>query len=189
MKVVVAVSGYAQAGKDTFADALEQVVDARYEASRFKFAEPLRKATGRALEYLGIEVSPWTENKAEKDKLRPLLVALGEYARGENESVFANLLVQELRYALNADCTLAIITDLRYANEYALLSNLCKSEGHRFLWVHIVRDGSPPANASELQSITTLREGNIPDGYYRAESGDIASIKRSAKDFYETFLR
>jgi hypothetical protein len=103
--------------------------------------------------------------------------------------VFANLLVRELHFSLNADCTLAIITDLRYANEYALLSNLCKSEGHRFLWVHIVRDGSPPANASELQSITTLREGNVPDGYYRAESGDIVSIKRSAKDFYETFLR
>lgn len=189
MRVVVAVSGYSQAGKDTFADALEQVLDTRYTPARFKFAEPLRKATGRAFDYLGIKVSPWTENKAEKDKLRPLLVALGEYARGENESVFANLLVQELRYAFNADCTLAIITDLRYANEYALLSDLCKSEGHRFLWVHIVRDNSPPANPSELHSIAVLRENNIPDGYYRAEEGDIASIKRSAKDFYDTFLR
>jgi hypothetical protein len=189
MRVVLAVSGYAQAGKDTFADALEQVVDARYASCRFKFAEPLRKATERAFDYLGIKVSPWTENKAEKDKLRPLLVTLGEYARGEDKDVFANLLVQELRLALNADCSLSIITDMRYANEYALLSNFCKSEGHRFLWVHIVRDGGLPANALELQSIVTLRESNVPDGYYRAESGDIASINRSAKDFYETFLR
>ena len=189
MKVVLAVSGYAQAGKDTFADALEQIVEGRHLPARFKFAEPLREATGRALDYLGIKVSPWTEDKAEKDKLRPVLVALGEYARGVDESVFAHLLVQEIRYALNADCDIAIVTDMRYENEYALLSDFCKSEGHRFLWVHIVREGNPPANETEAHSLAVLREKHIPDGYYRAEQGDLSSVKRSAKDFYDTFLR
>jgi hypothetical protein len=189
MKVVLAVSGYAQAGKDTFADAIEQLVEGRLLPARFKFAEPLREATGRALDYLGIKVSPWTENKAEKDKLRPVLVALGEYARGEDEAVFAHLLVQEIRYALNLDCDLAIVTDMRYTNEYALLSDFCKAEGHRFLWVHIVREGNPPANAVEAATIASLRESNVPDGYYRAEEGDLATVKRSAKDFYDTFLR
>lgn len=189
MKVVLAVSGYAQAGKDTFADAVEHLLHTRYAPARFKFAEPLRKATGLALDYLGIKVSPWTENKAEKDKLRPVLVSLGEYARGEDESVFAKLLVREMSNALDADCNLAIATDLRYENEYVLLSEMCKSKGHRFLWVHIVREGNEPANDAERNSIQTLLQAHLPDGCYRSGSGDLASVKRASQDFYDTFLR
>jgi hypothetical protein len=188
MKVVLVISGYAQAGKDTFADSIEAIDAGRHLPARFKFAEPLRVATGRALNYLGIKVSPWTETKAEKDKLRPVLVALGEYARGEDEAVFANILAQDMMHALNLDADLAIVTDLRYANEYAILAKMCKSMGHRILWAHIVRSGNAPANDAEATSVQRLLDTHTPDGYYRAESGDLASVKRAAQDFYDTFL-
>ena len=188
MKVVLVISGYAQAGKDTFANNIEHIDAGRHSPARFKFAEPLRVATGRAFNYLGIKVSPWTETKAEKDKLRPLLVALGEYARGQDEAVFANILAQDMMHALNLDADLAIVTDLRYANEYALLSDLCKSKGHRILWAHIVRSGNAPANDAEATSVQRLLDAHTPDGYYRADAGDLASVKRAAQDFYDTFL-
>lgn len=188
MKVVLVVSGYAQAGKDTFADSLEAIDAGRHAPARFKFAEALRVATKRAFDYLGIAVSPWTENKAEKDRLRPLLVCLGEYARGQDEAVFANVLAREITHALKADCDLAIVTDLRYANEYAILSEMCKSEGHRLLWAHIVRSGNAPANDAEATSVQRLLDTHTPDGLYRAESGDLASVKRASQDFYDTFL-
>lgn len=188
MKVVLAISGYAQAGKDTFADYIEAIDEGRHSPARFKFAEPLRVATKRAFDYLGIAVSPWTENKAEKDGLRPLLVTLGEYARGQDEAVFARILAREINNALRADCDLAIVTDLRYANEYAILSEMCKSEGHRLLWAHIVRSGNLPANQTEEASINLLLQSHTPDGLYRADGGDLASVKRASQDFYDTFL-
>ena len=189
MRVVLAISGYAQADKDTFADCIEGIDNGRHFPARFKFAEPLRVATKWAFDYLGITVSPWTEDKAEKDRLRPLLVSLGEYAREQDQAVFARIVAKEMRMSLLADCDLAIVTDLRYANEYAILSEMCKSEGHRFLWAHIVRNGNHPANEVEARSVSELLTLYTPDGLYRSDAGDLASVRRASQDFYDTFLR
>ena len=187
MKVVLAVSGYAQSGKDTFADAVEKSIGDKFSCSRFKFAESLRKATSLALDYLGIKVSPWTEVKEKKDKLRPVLVSLGEYARSENESVFAEFLAKEIDYALNADCEIAIITDMRYDNENSITEKLCLDKGYEYHRVHITRTENGPANEAEERSIAKLLQSQVSASYV-AGNGDISAVKMVATDYVRTFI-
>lgn len=187
MKVVLAVSGYAQSGKDTFADAVERSIGEKFPCSRFKFAESLRKAMSLALDYLGIKVSPWTEVKEKKDKLRPVLVSLGEYARSENESVFAEFLAREIDYALNADCEIAIITDMRYENENSITEKLCREKGYEYHRVHITRTDNGPANEAEERSVAKLLQSPVSASYVAA-NGDISAVKMVATDYVRTFI-
>jgi hypothetical protein len=187
VRVVLAVSGYAQSGKDTFADAIEKSIGDKFSCSRFKFAESLRKATSLALEHLGIKVSPWTEDKEKKDKLRPVLVSLGEYARSECESVFADFLAREIDYALNADCEIAIITDMRYENENFITEKMCRDKGYQYHRVHITRTDNGPANEAEERSVAKLLQSPVSASYV-ARDGDVGALKMVATDYVRTFI-
>lgn len=180
-KTVIAVSGYAQAGKDTFADAVEEALGQGILIKRFKFAEPLRTSIKLAFDYLGIKVSPWTESQKDKKKLRPLFITLGEYARGEDLDIFAKIAASEVESSLKADCEIAIITDLRYSNENRVLSELCNRNGYKYHRVHIVRVGNKPASEVEEQSVALLLNDGI-DIQYVANDGDLNMIKSFAKE-------
>jgi hypothetical protein len=187
-KAIVLVSGYAQAGKDTFANAVVHNLVGR-EPNTFKFAEALREALAYALGVLRIERSVWTEIKEEKDKLRPVLVELGEYARGYDEDVFANFLADEIETAFTAFTTdVALVTDLRYHNEHQILKALATRRGWQFYWVHIVREGNLPANDKERASVTRLLDNELPTCVYRAPNGEAHIIESCARDFVRTYL-
>lgn len=187
-KTIIAVSGYAQAGKDTFADALTDLLLPETNTCRYKMAESLREAVGSAFAALRIERSAWTEIPEEKTLLRPLLVELGKYARAYDEDVFVNVCADLIEEEMLAYIQVALITDMRYHNEYLCLKALAEKRGWRFLWVHIVREGSSPANAEEEQSIALLRTKETPHACYQAGQGDTAALKRCAKDFRNIFL-
>ena len=186
-KTIVAVSGYAQAGKDTFASAVVHNL-VGWESDIFKFAEALREALASALGVLRIERSVWTEIKEEKDKLRPVLVELGEYARGYDEDVFANFLADEIETSLITFTDVALVTDLRYHNEHQILKALADRRGWQFYWVHIVREGNLPANDRERASVMRLLDKEIPACVYRAPNGETHIIESCAKDFVRTYL-
>lgn len=188
MKVVLAISGYAQAGKDSFADALEKQVASRYIVSRHKFAEPLRRAIQHSFDYLGIKVSPWTEDKAEKDALRPLLCELGEYSREQDINIFAKITADEIAKDLDRDGQIAVVTDMRYYNEDNILRCLCKARGWSYHRIHIHRQGNPPANPNEQRSVSVLLEMGSTDAVYSAASGDMGRIAFCAKDYIQTML-
>lgn len=187
MKVILAVSGYAQSGKDTFADALEGIIKDKYKCSRFKFAEHLRRALGLSLGYLKIDVNPWTEDKEEKQRLRPVLVSLGEYAREKNINVFASLARDEVLLSLEGDCKIAIITDMRYENEHELLRDSASKLGYRYHRVHITRIGTGPVNEAEERSIIKLLQHPV-DASYVAKDGDVGALKMVANDYLRTFI-
>lgn len=180
-KTVVAISGYARAGKDTFADAITKSIGSQKNIERFKFAEPLRMATKCAFDYLGLDISPWTESEEEKKKLRPLFITLGEYARSRDEDIFAKLAAYEIDLSLKNGCDIAIITDLRYLNENKILNELCKSKGYVYHRVHIVRVGNKPAGQVEEQSIALLLNDGI-DIQYVANDGDLEMINHCAEE-------
>lgn len=186
-KTIVLVSGYAQAGKDTFANAVVHNLLGR-EADVFKFAEALREALASALGVLRIERSVWTEVKEEKDKLRPVLVELGEYARDYDEDVFANFLADEIETSLVAFTDVALVTDLRYYNEHQIIKALATRRGWQFYWVHIVREGNLPANDTERASVAHLLDKELPTCVYRAPNGETHIIEACAKDFVRTYL-
>jgi len=186
-KTIVAVSGYAQAGKDTFAEASTRNILDR-ETEIYKFAEALREALAAAFAVLRIERSVWTEIKEEKDKLRPLMCELGEYARDYDIDVFANFLADEIETSLIAFTDVAFVTDLRYHNEYLILKALAHRRGWDFHWVHIVKEGNPPANEKERVSVNSLLDKEVPTCVYRAKCGDTHTLESCAKDFVRTYL-
>lgn len=187
MKVILAVSGYAQSGKDTFADSVESIIEGKYRCSRFKFAEHLRRSLGLSLDYLKIDVNPWTEDKEEKKRLRPVLVALGEYAREKNVDVFASLTRDEIDKCLDVKSKIAIVTDMRYANEHELLRDLAKKNGYKYHRVHITRIGTGPVNEAEERSVAGLLQHPV-DASYVARDGDVGAIKMVANDYIRTFI-
>lgn len=180
-KTVIAVSGYARAGKDTFADAIVRITGSQKSIEIFKFAEPLRMATKCAFDYLGLDISPWTELEEEKKKLRPLFITLGEYARSRDKDIFAKLAAYKIDLSLKSDCDIAIITDLRYSNENKILNELCKSKGYRYHRVHIVRVGNKPAGDVEEQSVALLLKDGV-DIQYVANDGDLNMINHFAEE-------
>jgi len=188
MKLILAVSGYAQSGKDTFADSLQYLINGKYKSSRHKFAEPLRKATGLSFEYLGLKSSPWTEDKLEKDKMRPVLVAIGEYARSENPSVFADLTAKEIKDSISSGVEIAIVTDMRYENENNILRKMCKDNGYKYCRVHMIRDGNGPANSAEGTSIAKLIEEPV-EYTCVAKDGDFFSINAIVVDLFRTHIK
>ncbi len=188
MKMVIAISGYAQSGKDTFADSLQYLTNGKFKISRHKFAESLRKATSLSFEYLGLKSNPWTENKEEKDKMRPVLVSIGEYARSENESVFADFLAKEVKEHLSSGTEIAIITDMRYENENKILRKMCKDNGYKYCRVHMIRDGNGPANSAEGTSIAKLIEEPV-EYTCVAKDGDFFSINAIVVDLFRTHIK
>lgn len=187
MKLILAVSGYAQSGKDTFADAVVGVLGSKHKCSRFKFAEHLRRAAGMAFSYLNLNVNPWTEDKAEKEKLRPILVSLGEFAREKNVDVFAGLTRDEIKFFLSSDCEIAIVTDMRYANEHELLMEMASQNGYKYHRVHITRIGTGPANDAEERSVAKLLQHPV-DASYIAKDGDLSALNMVANDYIRTFI-
>ena len=180
-KTVIAISGYARAGKDTFADALESTIGSSISVKRFKFAEPLRTSVKLAFDYLGVKTSPWTESETDKNQLRPLLVTLAEYARSTDKDIFAKIAAREIDCGLKNNCDIAVIADLRYSNENKILSKLCADNGYKYHRVHIVRVGNKPAGEVEEQSVALLINDGV-DIQYVANDGDLKMINSFAQE-------
>jgi hypothetical protein len=191
--IVVAIAGYARTGKDTIADAIFNLSENRnpeYCVLITKFADALKQSVQEALEEVGLEVDAFTENTEEKAKIRPLLVAYGEYARSRNPNVWVNQVIENLVDWTNEAPTglsLTLIPDMRYANEYDKLEAECKRHGWKFVPIYISRMGFGPANAEEARSINEMLDsdrfskGNATTLVF--EDGDVKGINAYASRF------
>ena len=191
--IVVAVAGYARTGKDTIADAIFNLSENRnpeYCVLITKFADALKQSVQEALEEVGLEVDAFTENTEEKAKIRPLLVAYGEYARSRNPNVWVDQVIENLVDWTNEAPTglsLTLIPDMRYANEYDKLEAECKRHGWKFVPIYISRMGFGPANAEEARSINEMLDsdrfskGNATTLVF--EDGDVKGINAYASRF------
>ena len=137
----------------------------------------------------------WSEDPEEKKLLRPALQALAEYARTHNEDVFAEATAEEIErsFRLLASMKLkspaiAVISDLRHANEREVIGRHAKQDGWRVFWVHVIKEGNPPANDIELAHMDKMLAQGLPDAVYRAAPGSPLTLHRAADDFYETFI-
>ena len=191
--IVVAIAGYARTGKDTIADAIFNLSENRnpeYCVLITKFADALKQSVQEALEEVGLEVDAFTENTEEKAKIRPLLVAYGEYARSRNPNVWVDQVIENLVDWTNEAPTglsLTLIPDMRYANEYDKLEAECKRHGWKFVPIYISRMGFGPANAEEARSINEMLDsdrfskGNATTLVF--EDGDVKGISAYASRF------
>lgn len=161
--VLIPIAGFARAGKDSLADAIFdhlEVSEPSYSVITLKFADALKKDLEKAMASVGVKIDAFTEDTAEKAKLRPMLVAYGEYRRSIDPDVWVKKVLKEIGVWVNetldetgSDGSVILIPDLRYLNEYEKLEAVCKKHGWAFVPIYIERNGNLPANDQEAESI------------------------------------
>lgn len=185
-KTVILVSGFARAGKDTFADGLLDRVDQRqihrvnqsrpdtrglifYKTS---FAYSLKSAANEYLKSteqhnpdLGLDFF----DEQFKSTNRDVLVALGRMSRSLNRNIFAELTANRIarRDFWRRSDEVVVVPDWRYINELKVLTDILTPLGWRVLTVRIDTQGVEPANDEELQSLAEIRREVAVDFEYR----------------------
>lgn len=159
-KVIVAIAGYAGAGKDTLAKATTWHLAKRGidKTGTFKFADELKEGVNQSLIALGLEPVAFTEDRAEKDKLRPLLKEMGVYARSKDIDIFAKLTASVIK-SRSERYDVFFVSDMRYLNEYRILDATCTESGWGFIPIYVFTHDNGPANEEEYNSIDSLLNG------------------------------
>jgi hypothetical protein len=179
-KHIIGISGYARSGKDTLADSLlAEFCHRNVCASKFKFANILKKAISRSLEIVELPFSVDTENTEDKTAVRPLLVEFGKFCRSRDMDIFAKRTVDSIEFQFRIGNQIAIVPDLRYQNEGALLHECAKRNGFGYHHIDIERKGTFAANQEELDSIEALLDASYKEAWFYGISfsdRDIAGI-------------
>lgn len=185
---VILVSGYAQAGKDTYGQAIIESLPPGHNPGVFKFATALREALRASLASLGIEVDVYTEDPVKKAALRPLMVEFGKYARSVDPGVFVKATIRSVESYLATGAKTAIVTDTRYINEYEAFKRWGDANGVGITRIWIERPGHGPANAEEDLSIDLLNKYAPKHSAGKFKDGEHEIIKAHAADFVAKHL-
>lgn len=179
-KHIVAVSGYARAGKDTLANGLVTELSRRdILAIKFKFATSLKRSLRRAFDNVGVAFDPETEDEAAKNRVRPLLISYAQFCRAVDPKVFAKHTLMQIDSHFKIGMEVAVVSDMRYSNESEVLHEYCKEFGFGFIHIDIHRRGTYAAHQEELDSIEDLLEANYMSTCFRGvefSDRDVAGI-------------
>ena len=139
----IGVSGFARSGKDTFYERCKIALEKEgKKVCRFAFADALKSECDELLSKY-TDISAFTENKTEKELVRPLLVTWGTNIRRElDQNCWIKKIQQDVVDKLIEDYYV-FITDVRFKNE----AEWIKINGG--LLVNIGREGIGPANHDE----------------------------------------
>lgn len=158
---LVLISGFARAGKDTLADAIERWCNK--PKRKTSFAEPLKAAGNEFLSALKLEGD--FNNEEFKSKHRAFLVAAGRFARSINIDIFAEMLCERVDDPLGdaswnhyTEPTTILVPDWRYVNEWRCCEEMLGCGGWSIRTVYVASEGVEAANSEELASILNLRE-------------------------------
>ena len=164
---VVLVSGYARAGKNTFADGMvrkSRKFDGRLVET--SFAAELKSAANAYLDEIGLlTASSDFFEESFKNKYRAALVELGRMSRDIDKDIFAKKVadrVLDMSDLYDRD-TPFVVTDWRYLNEYRVLRDILEPRGFRVVTVRIDTAGILPSNDEELHSLAEIRRNMAPD--------------------------
>ena len=178
-KRIILISGYARSGKDCLANAIEKEL-AHLEPVRVKFANPLKRAVQLVLNDLGLgHIDAFTEDEELKKILRPLMVEVGKCARTIDKDVFVKAAWKDITDLFQNGKGVAIVPDLRYANEINLISQWARDVGWNVTHLRIGRMGNHAANDEELQSISSLPPS---DAHRIFADGNILGIVQWAEE-------
>ena len=153
-KLVIAISGLAQAGKDTFCRLLINKFEKRgIKAERFALADELKEKINPFLvQNFNINIFDCTIQQ--KELVRPLLVTFGKIKRIQSEGKYwTNLLQNQI---MESKATVAIITDVRY-DEYSEDEIFWSKNKMKAPLVYISRNGIKPPNKEEMENDPKLK--------------------------------
>lgn len=163
---VIGICGVARAGKDTVCLLAQHVLDkTEQNLMRAGFADAV-KADLHKLLVSRVGISAYTENSAEKELIRPLMVEYGTgLMRKLNEDVWIERMKPQLDLAKTVNTTLCI-TDVRYKNEVEWIK---ENEG---VIIYVEQEGADPANEEERKN----------DPIIKSMADEIISWKKVGKD-------
>jgi len=158
--MIIGITGVARSGKDTFYSILKKYLKEKgIDSQRLALADELKKELGDFVDKkFKIDLNKC--DGADKELIRPLMVAYGKCRRVQTEGKYWTSLVEPKLKELKKENILPIITDIRYIeykeDEYAWLKN------HNGILIHISRkldDGTfiPPANIEEKSNDNKLK--------------------------------
>ena len=162
MARLIGIAGVARAGKDTFYKYLQYLLKTKgKETQRVALADELKARLDDFLkEHIGI--SAYTQDSAEKDIIRDILVAYGKAKRIQSNGTYWTGLSQPKIDASLAEGRIPIVTDIRYDAFPEDEIHWCQ-EKNQGLLIHISRTDRSyfyikPANADEAQNDPKLQD-------------------------------
>lgn len=175
-KRIFLITGYAQSGKDTLADALIKELGGTAGAVKMSFADPLKAAANESFKHLGLNKVDFCKEEWKK-KHRKVLVAIAEAAREENIDVFADACAKEARRAFRAGKSI-LIPDWRYVNECEIFE---KEFGKDIVRIRVWKKQGRPGNPSEQSSIQAVEDSCVLNYVGVFADGDTDSIANFGK--------
>jgi hypothetical protein len=183
---VILISGFARAGKDTFADGMMSYGGDVFKWKR-SFASTLKEAADNYLDNVGLfdcEQGITFSDEEFKVRHRDILVTLGAFARSINKDVFAESLFRTfltMSQAIRPNPMHFIVPDWRYLNEALVGKRWAEEEGWRIVTVRIDRAGLQPANMEEAVSLAEIRRQMPCDFEYAFAEGQTDAIKTAGR--------
>ena len=174
---IVLISGYAQSGKDTFADGM--VSYSGVATTKVAFADCLKAAANKYLkavdlfrDYGDVAASETDDSPINffdeefKKRHRHILVELGRFARSLDRDVFVKALcakAQTIRQGMVPHEVCVIVPDWRYLNELRYVQDELGADDWEITTVSMNQDGQFPANEEEALSLAEIRREHACD--------------------------
>ena len=177
LPTIILLSGYARAGKDTFARGIKEQ---GYNVMTTSVAYGLKEISDDYLAGLGLQNDQTMSffNDSFKAKYREFLVAGGRFARSINKDIFIDQLIERIDPIKNMD---VVVTDWRYINEINKVREMMIS--WRIITVYIETLGNFASNEEEALSIAEMRRAMACDyEFYFAPDSEKAIVK-TGRDF------
>ena len=182
---IILISGFARSGKDTLGNAIHsQLLRQKRHPHITKFADSLKGTIQGAIEALNLNgFDAFSELGSDKVRIRPTLVAFGEFCRSIDRDVFVKITVEDIAEVLKGAeyPQFVIIPDCRYANEDKVVRNFAKQHGQiEVIRIHIQRENNKAANPEEADSIKRLNDECLEYRIAMFDDGDLDGIENYA---------
>lgn len=154
MGKILALSGFAETGKDEFFKITKQIFPEK-RIQRLSFADSLKKYLDPFLEQ-ETGISAFTTDPEEKRIVRPYLVSIANYYRWKTDGRFWIDRWKEDKQRYFKDYDILFICDARFINEVVFVKNEMRGTS---IGIDLMVDGEPkkPANVSEATQTTMAK--------------------------------
>lgn len=177
MRQVILVTGYARAGKDTFASGLRACCPTLV---RVQFSAPLKRAATLAFDHIGQQVDFFDDAIKEQPRYREVLLAIGKAATEVQTGVFAEAAMKDVKYYLDQGYNV-VLTDWRRPIEYELVqSGLASMPDVKVRAVHVSQTGQMAQSPWEEQNVQGCL-ANVDTHLIEAERGDRQALFDQAR--------
>lgn len=176
MRQVILVTGYARAGKDTFANGLRACCPSLI---RVQFSAPLKRAATLAFEHIGQQVDFFDDATKEQTRYRDVLLAIGKAATERQTGVFAEAALKDVRYFLDQGYDV-VLTDWRRPIEYEIMRSGLANMDVQLRTVHVVQTGHIASSPWEEANVQGCID-NVETRLVEADAGDTSALFDEAR--------